>query len=82
VETKRIIAARHAEKINAISVVNEFDKAREALLSRNPGFPGRMEERLMVHDKSIPIDEGLLTRDLLRDIILILTAPPSPLWQQ
>jgi hypothetical protein len=82
VETRQMVAFRYAEKINAISVVNEFDKAREALLSRNPGFSGRMEERLMVHDKSIPIDEGLLTRGLLRDIILILAAPPSPLWQQ
>lgn len=80
VETKQIIAARHVKKINNITIVNEFDKAKKTLLIRNPDFSGRIEKNLMVHDKSIPIDEKLLTKEFLREILLILTTPPSPLF--
>src|SRR3990172_1412150 len=81
VETGSLGLSRRVKKIKNITVENEFDNARETLLIRNPGFTSGIEEGLMVHDESIPVDWQLIERGLLRDIILTIFNPSFPLWQ-
>jgi len=57
VETKQIIARHYVKEVNSITVEDEFDKAKEAFISRNPDFKGTIKKNLMIHDPSIPIDQ-------------------------
>jgi len=68
-ETKQIIARHYIKKLNSITVVDEFDKANEAFISRNPDFKGRIKKNLMIHDPSIPIDRSLYTQQKFLTIL-------------
>lgn len=80
VETKQIIAAHFVKKINSITISDEFDKAKETFMGRNPDFSGKIEKSLLIHDKSIPVDKSLLTKRLLLDTLMHLLQ--SPLFKQ
>lgn len=70
-ETKQIIARHYIKKLNSITVVDEFDKANEALISHSPDFKGTIRKNLMIHDPSIPIDRSIYTQ---RQFLTILNA--------
>jgi hypothetical protein len=68
-ETKQIIARHYIKKLNNITVLDEFDRAKETFLIRHPNFNGRIEKNLMIHDPSIPIDRSSYTQQKLLNIL-------------
>lgn len=39
-----MVAFRYAKKTNSITIEDEFEKARETFLKRNPDFTGKIEK--------------------------------------
>lgn len=68
-ETRKILAVRYIKKLNDIRVEDEFDKARDALMNRNPDFTGKVGKNQMIYDTSIPIDTSLYTQRKLLGIL-------------
>ena len=62
--------------VNNIEVSDQYDEAKKVLANRNPGMANSLEKRLMVHDRSIPIDPHMHERDfiegMLGDILQLL----------
>ncbi len=52
---KRIVARHYLKSVNSITITDEFDKAKETLLSRNPEFTSKIGKSLMIHtNPSLP----------------------------
>lgn len=72
VKAKQIMARHYVKEVNSITVEDEFDKAKEAFISRNPDFKGTIKKNLMIHDPSIPIDRSSYTQKQLLSILNII----------
>lgn len=69
VETKNLIAFRSVKKANSITIVDEFEKAKETVRKRNPHFEAKIEKSLMIHDDRIPVERSLYTQKSLSNIL-------------
>ncbi len=68
IETKNLVVSRSVKKTNSITIVDEFEKAKETLRKRNPHLDAKIEKSLMIHDERIPLVRSLYTQKLLSDI--------------
>lgn len=68
-ETKQILGIHQVNKLNSITVTDEFDEAKKGFMTRNPDFKGKIEKSLMIHDSSIPIDISLYKQQKLLYIL-------------
>ncbi len=69
VEIKKLIAFSSAKKIKKITIIDEFEKAKETLRNRNPDFMTKIGKNLMIHDERIPIERSSYTQKSLSDIL-------------
>lgn len=69
VDVRKLIAFRSVTKVNNITVMDEFEKGKETLRSRNPQFKVKIEKSLMIHDERIPIERSSYTQESLLNII-------------
>jgi hypothetical protein len=69
---KHLLGEVYLKKVNSIRVVDEFDKAKEAVISANPELAKRMVKNLMIHDRSLPVDPQLQNKKDLIDILGII----------
>ncbi len=77
VEVKNLIAFRSLKKLNNITVMDEFEKAKETLAKRNPDFKIKVEKNLMIHDERIPVERSLYTQKSLSNILSGVESQPS-----
>ncbi len=77
VEVRNLIVSHSVKKLNSITVMDEFEKAKETLKKRNPGFKNKIEKNLMVHDERIPMDRNLYTQNLISNILSPVESQPS-----
>ena len=69
VEIKRVIGIQSLEKINSITIIDEFDREKELFIERSPYFSRKIARNLMIRDKSIPIDTRLRTKRAMLEIL-------------
>ena len=77
VEVRNLIAFRSVKKLNSITIMDEFEKAKETLKKRNPDFKTKIEKNLMLHDERIPIERSLYTQKSLSNILSTVESQPS-----
>ncbi len=77
VEVKNLIAFRSVKKLNSITIMDEFEKAKETLKNRNPDFNIKVGKSLMIHDERIPTERSSYTQTSLSNILNAIKSQPS-----